>query len=293
MNLRALRTLLEIERARSFAAAAERLGLTLSAVSLQMKTLEQELQSALFDRANRPPTLTPAGRRVARHARAMLAEADAIRAVAAEDRALTGDFRLGFVGTASVRLMPGFLAAARDRHPRARWSVAIDMSSSLVRRLRSGDLDAAVVTRTEDLEPDIAFAPLRRETFALAAPPGMALDPTAGPDVEGVAPLIQFTTSSGIGLLVAEHLRRKGAQPPEAVTLDSVEAVMGCVNAGVGFAILPEPDIRRYAAPNVAIHPLPAPGLSRELGFAARAGSALDGRLDLLCALIEPGPPTP
>lgn len=290
MNLRALRTLMEIERDGSFLGVSERLGLTLSAVSLQMKTLERELGVALFDRTFRPPKLTPAGRRIAQHARAIEIEAAAIRAVAEDDEALAGDFRIGFVGTASVRLMPSFLAAARRTLPKARFEVAIDLSTALERALRNGALDAAVLTRTDDLDETLLFAPLRRERFALAAPRSLLVrDAPVGAELRScadAAPWIQFAPSSGIGVLAADHLRREGVEPTDIVVLDSVEAVMGCVNAEVGFAILPEPDVVRYADPNVAVVPLAGPDLSRELGLAARIGSPLARRADALCALF-------
>lgn len=286
MNLRALRTLIELEDAGGFAVAADRLGLTASAVSLQMKTLEQELRIDLFDRSNRPPTLTPAGRRVATHARRMTAEANAIRAVADEDGALHGDYRIGFVATASVRLMPSFLARARRRHPKARIRVEIDLSTALVRALLTGALDAAVITRTADLEQSLDFTALADEVFALAAP--SALRARTLQECAARAPLVQFTPSTGIGALVADHLRREGVTPREVVELASVEAVMGCVNAGVGFAILPEPDVERYRDATVTATPLAAPGLGRELGLALRTGGPLAEQRAALIELFEP-----
>ncbi|MEO1331766.1 MAG: LysR family transcriptional regulator, partial [Pseudomonadota bacterium] len=148
MNLRALRTLIEIDRAGSFALAADQLGLTLSAVSVQMKTLEAELGFALFDRTRRPPALTPDGRLAATRARAALREVESIRGIADASGALRGTFRIGFVGTASVRLMPGFLARAAEAYPEARILVASGLSESLIERVRAGELDAAVVTET-------------------------------------------------------------------------------------------------------------------------------------------------
>lgn len=286
MNLRALRTLVEIERVGGFARAADRLGLTLSAVSLQMKTLEEELQLSLFDRSQRPAAMTPAGRRVAAHARAMLEEADAIRAVSAGEGAdrLHGDYRIGFVATASVRLAPGFLAAGRRRHPTARFAAVIDLSAPLMAQLRAGALDAAVLTRTPDLGPDLALTHLRREPFALAAPVQSGAAPVLAHCVGALA-FVQFAPATGIGLLAAQHMRRLGAVPHERIVLDSVEAVMECVNSGVGFALLPEPDVRRYAAAGVSI--APEPGLARDLVLATRAASPLTALSEALAALFE------
>ena len=73
MSLRALRTLVAIARHRTFARAGEAIGLTQSAVSLQVKSLEEEFNVRLFDRSRREPALTEAGRIVLAQAEQILA----------------------------------------------------------------------------------------------------------------------------------------------------------------------------------------------------------------------------
>ncbi|MBJ3776750.1 LysR family transcriptional regulator [Acuticoccus mangrovi] len=265
--MRALRTLVEIDRIGSFAAAAERLGMTLSTLSVQMKTLEDELQFALFDRRHRPPQMTPAARQVAVHARTILAEVDAVRGLGDEPGALKGVLRVGFVGTASVRLLPDFLSAAALRQPAARFEVESGLSTDLLRRVARGELDAAVVTESPDMPLGVRIHRLRREAFALACPQ----DAPQRDLVRCCAELafIRFLPSTGIGLIVDNYLRHHAGPVRETVTLDSVEAVMGCVNRGLGFAVLPEPDARRYAsAAHVAA--LDAPPLERYLSIAVQ-----------------------
>lgn len=288
MNLRALRTLIEIDRVGSFQEAADRLGMTLSTVSVQMKTLEGELQFALFDRAYRPPAMTPAARAVVRHAQAILAEVDAVRALGDEPGVLKGVLRIGFVGTASVRLLPGFLLAAGRTQPAVRFAVESGVSTDLVRRVAAADLDAAVVTESPDMPPTIRSAPIQREAFALAVPVaarGLGL-------ARAVAELafIRFLPSTGIGLLVDGYLARYARPPRKTVTLDTVEAVMGCVNAGLGFAVLPEPDARRYAV-EADVTVLDDPPLSRVVSLAVRAGGLGPGQAEALMRLFRGGTP--
>lgn len=287
MNLRALKTLVEIDRGGGFAAVAARLGLTVSAVSLQMKTLEAALQLSLLDRAHRPPRLTPSGRRVARHAAAVLREAEAIERIAADGAGLHGEYRIGFVGTAAVRLAPRFLAQARQRHPEARITLSIDVSAALAEAVAAGALDAAVATLTPDLPDRLIHRPIAAEPFALAAPRG-AVD-SAAPSLAVCAaslPLVQFTPTTGIGLLAAQHLDELGLAPAETIVTPSVEAVMECVNLGIGFAILPEPDAKRYADPaRAAIAPL---GLTRVLCLAMRPTAPIAAHIDAFAELFDP-----
>lgn len=284
MNLRALRTLVEIERVGSFQDAAVRLGMTLSTVSVQMKTLEEELQFALFDRTYRPPAMTPAARAVVAHARTILAEVDAVRALGDEPGVLKGVVRIGFVGTASVRLLPGFLLAAARTQPEAQFAVESGVSTDLLRRVETAELDAAVLTESPVMPRTIRTEPLRREAFALAVPPharGLGLA-----ECLGALDFIRFLPSTGIGLLVDGYLARYAPPPRRTVTLDSVEAVMGCVNAGLGFAVLPEPDARRYAD-NATVSVLDDPPLMRVMSLAVRAGGLGEGPTAALKALFD------
>ena len=283
MNLRALRTLVEIAGVGSFQEAAARLGMTLSTVSVQMKTLEEELQFALFDRTYRPPAMTPAGREVVRHALAILAEVESVRALGDEPGILKGVVRIGFVGTASVRLLPGFLLAAGREQPLAEFAVESGISSDLVRRVEGGELDAAVVTESPDTPRTIRSEPIRREAFALAVPPqarGFGLARCAAE-----LAFIRFLPSTGIGLLVDGYLARNAHPPRKTVTLDSVEAVMGCVNAGLGFGVVPEPDARRYAA-RAEVTVLDGPPLERVVSLVVRTGGLGPGQAEALRRLF-------
>ena len=287
MNLRGLRTLIEIDRIGSFATAADRLGLTLSAVSQQIKALEDDLQLSLFDRAHRPPAMTPVARQVAKHARTILSEVNALRAIGSVPGVLRGEYRIGFVATASVRLMPEFLAGAARQQPAARFFVESGLSTTLLQKVKAGTLDAAVITATPDLRSDALFVPLRTERFVLAAPKRLK-----GEDIIGCASKlahVQFTPTTGIGLLVAAYLARQGIKPAETLEIDSVEAVMGCVNAGVGFAILPEPDANRYAK-TASLAQLGGERLERVLGLALRADSPIADQVETLAHLFGEAP---
>lgn len=283
MNLRALRTLVEIDRVGSFAVTAERLSQTLSAVSTQMKALERELDVSLFDRSHRPPMMTPIARRIVEHAKRILVEADAIEAIQYRDDVLQGVVRIGFVSTASVRLMPGFLSRARASHPDVRFEVETGLSTDLIAAVQGARLDTAVVTEMPRLPAQILFRALLSEPFVLAVPQ-QARRWTMGRCVRELTQ-IQFAPETGIGLLAEQHLKERGFAPSSRLVMDSVEAVMGCVNAGVGFALLPRPDAERYANEAIVRTQL-TPGLKRRLGLVVRQSSVIHGQVDKVASLF-------
>ena len=284
MNLRALRTLTAVADLGSFQRVAERQHMTLSSVSMQMKSLETALGAALFDRAFRPPRLTPLGREVARTARTMLREADRIAALASAPDRLAGLYRVGFVLTASVRLLPKMLLAASKRHPSARFAIETGQSEALMARVLDGGLDAAVVTRPGEPRALLAETRLATEELVYAIPKA-----ASGHTPEALLArhtFIQFTPDTGIGRLIAEHLASTYGGPARTIVLDGIEAVMECVRAGVGFTALPAPDVARYADRDIVVRSLRDPPLTRDLTFLAHRDSHIRDQLETLAALI-------
>ncbi|MEO1601762.1 MAG: LysR family transcriptional regulator [Pseudomonadota bacterium] len=284
MTPRVLQTLVAISEIGSFARAAEHLNLTLSAVSMQMKGLEAELGAELFDRATRPPRLTPLGRAAATRARDILAGERSLRDLCRPGSDLAGDYRIGFILTAGVRILPGFLGRARAEAPEARFVIETGLSETLAQRVARGELDAAVITGGEP-EPGLRLTPLAEEELVYALPPGAATW-SAETCFERLA-FLQFAPGTGIGRLVAGHLAQQGLEPRERVLFDGIEAIMECVATGIGFTALPQPDVERYAGAGVSVLPMRDPPLTRRVVLATLAGSRTDRERDRLALLAR------
>ncbi|MEJ6389753.1 LysR family transcriptional regulator [Gymnodinialimonas ulvae] len=273
MQTRSLRTLVKVAQVGSFIGAAEQLGMTLSALSMQMKALEAELGVDLFDRSVRPPRLTPLGRQVVEEAEGVLSREGRLLEICRPTEGLSGRYKLGFVTSAAVRLLPGFLKAARGGQ--AAFSVETGLSAVVQDKVLSGQLDAGVVTNADGLPAGLSARLLRREPFVFAAPRAMA---EAG--LEGQT-FFHFMPGTGIGKLIAGAV---GA-PGDVVVLDNLEAIMECVARGLGFTLLPRPDVTRYATQDVAVLPGPE-GLERRLELVVLKGSALARREAALARLF-------
>jgi DNA-binding transcriptional LysR family regulator len=176
MTLVGLRVLREVAERGTFTAAAEALGYTQSAVSRQMAGLEQAAGVRLFDRHPGGVRLTGPGRALLRHA------VVALDAVAAADEELHGTgtdggaVRLGFFPPAGPVLVAAALAALRRDRPRVRVTTREATTPALVRAVRAGTLDLAVVTsrppyRSPDTEdPPLRAEPLLETRLAVAVP---------------------------------------------------------------------------------------------------------------------------
>lgn len=286
MQTRSLRTLVRLSEVGGFAKAADQLGMTLSALSMQIKALEAELGVQLFDRSARPPRLTPIGRAIVAQARPMLAAEDRLKDICQPSTALVGRFRLGFVTSAAVRLLPGLLERAQRDEPRAQFEFETGLSRTLQDKVVHGALDAAVVTDADGLPSALSARTLRNEPLAYTAHASL-LD-NGLPGLLARHSFFHFMPDTGIGKLIAVEIAKhdRPAQS-QTIVLDNLETIMECVAKGLGFALLPEADIARYRAPDVET--LCAPGLpNRALILVATSRGTVAGRLEPLAQLLMP-----
>jgi LysR family hydrogen peroxide-inducible transcriptional activator len=171
MNLRDLRYLLAVVEHEHFGRAAKACGISQPTLSVQVRKLEELLGVALFERTNKAVTATAACERLIGHARAAVAEAEAILAVARNLRdPLAGRFRLGIIPTLAPYLLPLVFAPLREALPALEVEPWEDQTTALLERLRAHELDAALLA-TEVDGPDLASQPLFAEPFLAALPP--------------------------------------------------------------------------------------------------------------------------
>lgn len=285
MQTRHLKSLSTIAKTGSFAVAAESLGLTLSTVSMQIKALEKLLAVELFDRSVRPPALTPVGRRIAIEAEKLLEAETRLMAASSPATSLRGVWRLGFVATASVRLLPGFLKNAESREPFASFEFETALSEVLEYRVKGGLLDAAIVTASPQPTTGLTYIPLRTEPLVFSVPQAMAARPLG--EIAQSLSFLQFNPGSGIGKLIEAYMHREFPDIGHTIILDNVEAIMECVNKGLGFTLLTKDDANRYGTQGALIHNPPSAPPSRQLVLAVPVARAQSPNMNILSRLFD------
>lgn len=159
MSLRAFRTLIAIAEHGSFAAAARAVNLSQSAVSTQMRGLEDEFGVALFDRNKRPPELNEPGQALVAKARELIAAYEDIRSAVTSNGAVEGRIRLGAVGSTLTGVLPSALAIIRERYPNLYIEIVSGFSKELLQQVESRALDAAIVSDYAEARRDLAWRP--------------------------------------------------------------------------------------------------------------------------------------
>jgi DNA-binding transcriptional LysR family regulator len=264
MSLRALRTLVAIAQHGSFARAADAVCLTQSAVSLQVRGLEEDFNAPLFDRSRRVPVLTDAGRRAVERAREILALYDGIAGELGEGGELAGRLRIGAIHTALAGPLPMALATLRQAHPRLRVLVNSGMSADLAVRIDEGALDAAITTEPVKPHPSgLVTTPLYQEGFWIIAPAALAEVETRSLLQE--QPFIRFDRRAWAGRTIDSELRRMGLRVQTEMELDSQEAIIQMVACGLGVAVIPASDQALARLPALSCRPFGAPQTRRQV----------------------------
>jgi DNA-binding transcriptional LysR family regulator len=286
MSLRALRTLQAIARHRSFAGAGKAVGLTQSAVSLQVKALEEEFGAPLFDRSRRLPVLTEAGRIVVARSAEVLALYDDIAGALGDERSLAGRLRVGAVQTALAGVLPDALVALNRAHPRARVSVSVGLSAEMAEKVAAGELDAALTTEPVRPYPaGLVWTPLYQDRFWLFAPPGQAR--RSARDLLAELPFIRFDSKAWAGRVIDRELRRMRVEVHEEMVLDSQDIILRMVEKGLGVAVLAVSD-EIFAGLPLTCLPFGEPQLIRNIVMLERQDRR-GGRLAVALAVAVMG----
>ncbi|MDO0930555.1 LysR family transcriptional regulator [Streptomyces sp. DG2A-72] len=261
VSLTALRVFRTVAEQGTFTAAAAWLGYTQSAVSRQIAAIERVAGAELLERRRDGVRLTPAGRVVMRHATVVLDEIDATARELSGLPEQAGTVRLGWFPSAGAVLVPNALAALRRTDPALCVVSREGSTPALVRALRAGSLDLALLAsappfRPPDAEsPPLVLAALTERALCLAVP---ATHPLARGDFVDVADLrgqrwIAGSSSAGDRMLgVWPGLDER---PEIAHTARDWLAKLHLVAAGCGLTTVPA-SLAPAAPPGVRILPV-------------------------------------
>jgi len=280
MDLKHLKTLIAIAENGSFAAAGEAIGLTQSAISLHVKSLEDELETKLFDRTTRPPRLNTRGRNLIDRARTIVEQCEGLSDIATGE-ALSGSLGIGSVPTLLSGILPPALSAIRGSHPDIRIRVSSGLSADLVGRVHKGELDVAVVTEPSQLQTGLSWHMFAKEPLMVIAPEGTAGETDR--ELLDAGPFIRFQRYAWAGRLIDTHLKDRGIRVHTGMEIDSLEAIASMVKHGLGVSVVPD----RAAADlpsGIKKVPFGDPPLCRVIGVVERRDNP---KIHLIRALVE------
>jgi len=242
IQLDLLRSFVVVAGARTFAEAAARRHVSVSAISQQMAALEAQLGLKLFERVGRRARLTDEGRALHAALEPELARIDeAVAALTAAETAPTGRVALGAPRSFAAFWLRPRLAELVVTHPRLRLEVDFAPPADLERRLLDGELDFALLARPAT-SPSLATRPVYTQTYvAVGAPDLVAPRRRATRDELAAAPWLAFDRDRA--MLAAWWRAAFGARAPlpdgVVCQIRSIEELVALAEEGLGLTVVP------------------------------------------------------
>ncbi|HEV7307620.1 LysR family transcriptional regulator [Ensifer sp.] len=278
LDLDYLKTFALVAELGSFSAAAERLGLTQPAISLQVRALEKQLGVRLVERVGRTARPSAAGAELLSHvARIEAATDQAVEAVARHAKGVLGRVRIGTGATPCAFLLPPLLADLKRRFPDLDITVTTGNSADIVRAVDDNLLDIGLVTlpvagRIFDV------APLFDEHFVAIAPLGTALPDSVTAQVLAKYPMIFYEPGANTRRITDDWLLSGGADVRPLMSFGSVDAIKEMVAAGLGAALVPEIALRPGDRERLEVRQV-SPPFARRSALVLRRDKRLDRAL--------------
>jgi DNA-binding transcriptional LysR family regulator len=247
MEIRQLRYLVALAEEQHFTKAAVRANVAQPALSRQIRNLEAELGVPLVDRTSRRVALTDAGERLVVRARRILDEIEAARRDALNlHELIDGRVSVGITTTPGSVPVPGLLAAFNRLHPGVELDVREDLSVQLAQRLRSDELDAALLTAVgAEHRRQLELLLVAEEPLALCVARGHRLARRrriAMADLRD-EPFGVFHAGATIRALVEHAAARAGFEPRIAFEFSDVARMRAIVCEGLAIAVLPRSQV--------------------------------------------------
>jgi DNA-binding transcriptional LysR family regulator len=243
MDTRQLAAFCAVVERRSFSQAAERLGVTQPAVSLQVRALEKRLGRRLLDRSGRRVEPTEAGLRLYRGAQRLLAlEEQLIEEVTDSDEgALAGELKLGASTGPAAIVVPLLLCEFQRRNPGVHVALTVGDTQRIVDEVAERHLELGIVGAARR-HRGVRFEPFLHDEIVLAVPPGHRFaGGTATLEELREEPLIVMQEGAGVRQIVEDELRRSGSRLRDLdvrLELGLQESVRSAVQAGYGVTFI-------------------------------------------------------
>lgn len=279
MDIRHLKSLIAIADHNTFAAAGNAVGLTQSAISQQVRKIEDELQIKLFDRSSRPPVLTARGRSLIVGSREIVAQYERVTSEIAGNR-LSGNLVLGVMPAALSSSLPRALSTLRNLYPGLRIQLRSRDPKNLMSLVETDQLDAAIVPTQPELAAGLRWSPYATEPLKVVAP--ASAKERSDQEILEAHPYIRFQRKALISDIIEEEIQRRGIVVKEEMQIDSFASIVLMVSYGLGVSVVPEQGVKRPFPDSVRTVQFGKPALSRTIGIIDKNVAATAEIVDVL-----------
>lgn len=281
MDLQKLKSFVAAAHLNSITAASKSVNLTQSAVSQQIKDLEEELCCKLIDRTTRPISVTKQGAELIIAARNMLRIFDDFKSHQHKSE-VAGSIVLGYVRSSITDALAGALLSIRKLHPNVTVQLIYTqgVTSLLSREVADGKLDAALGAGPLELSKGLLWLPYSSEKYYVVAPnhyPG-----NTDEDLLEHGPYIRFKPHLLTQTVMDREIEKRGIKVKTVMELDDYESILIMVKNNLGVGIVQEHFLTKLYRNKLKYMPFGLPPLIREGGIIARVDNPKNNLIDLL-----------
>ena len=248
MEIRQVQSFVHVARLGSFSRAAETMGYSQSAITVQIRLLEEELGTKLFDRMGKKVSLTPQGKRFLEHANHILYEMNRTIMAMNEDRELENPLHIGTIESLCTAKFPRILSQFHTLYPKVNIQITLDSPEKLIRMMEHNELDLIYILDTprwnkkwikvmEAAEPIVFVASVNSE-FALRKE--MVLQDILGESF--------FLTEKNANYRQAldQHLALENRTLDPVLEISDTEFIIKMVERNDGLSFLPYFAVEKY-----------------------------------------------
>lgn len=266
MDLRQLEYFVAVAEEANFTRAAERVRISQSGVSAQIRRLEREFGCELFDRSSRVARLTSAGRVALEPAKAALAAAAGVgHAIDEVGGLLRGELSLGMVIGCTITPLFAGLEKFHRQHPGVELSLHEDNSDRMVERVRAGTLDVALIGAAGSPPAGLHSLTIVSEGLSVVVPPGhewAGRSSIAVSELDGQS-VISMPQGTGVRAALDDACGAAGVSPAIGLQATSADAISDLASRGLGAGVLSASMAAAFGDGVVALplRDVPLPGL--------------------------------
>jgi DNA-binding transcriptional LysR family regulator len=255
LDLRALEIFRAVASEGSVSRAARRLNRVQSNISTRLKQLEEQIGKRLFLRGRRGLTLTPDGHLLLGYAERLL-ELSSQASEALRAGKPSGRFRIGTMESTAAARLPAILSRYHALYPDVQIELETDTAGGLIERLLSYDVEAAFIAEPVSFER-IDTHPVFEESLVLVAP--ATFPELANTHEISGRTIVAFEEGCAYRRYLEDWLLREGIVPGTVLSVSSYLAILACVSAGAGYAVVPQSVLDMIASTG-AFRRYPLPG---------------------------------
>lgn len=248
MEIRQVQSFVHVARFGSFSRAAETMGYSQSAITVQIRLLEEELGTKLFDRMGKKVSLTPQGKRFLEHANRILYEMNRTIMAMNEDRELENPLHIGTIESLCTAKFPRILSQFHTLYPKVNIQITLDSPEKLIRMMEHNELDLIYILDTprwnkewikvmEAAEP-IVFAASVNSEFALRKE--MVLQDILG------EPFFLTEKNANYRQALDQHLALGNRTLDPVLEISDTEFIIKMVERNDGLSFLPYFAVEKY-----------------------------------------------